>query len=156
MRFGVGQSVHRKEDPKFLTGRGKYVDDIVLPRMTHAVFVFSPVAHADIKNIDISAAEAAPGVVCVLTGKDYVDDGMGPLMPGMMPEDMGGPKGYRSPRWPMPGPIPGMRPRARTAVPTRGRAVRARWWRSTTPPSSCCTRPPRSTARRDRPIPSPT
>ena len=102
MRFGVGQSVHRKEDPKFLTGRGKYVDDIVLPRMTHAVFVFSTVAHADISRIDTSAAAAAPGVVAVLTGKDYVADGMGALMPGMMPEDMGGPKGHRTPRWPLP------------------------------------------------------
>jgi aerobic carbon-monoxide dehydrogenase large subunit len=102
MKFGVGQSVLRKEDPKFLTGRGKYVDDIVLARMTHAVFVFSPVAHADIRSIDTSAAEAAPGVVAVLTGKDYVADGMGPLMPGMMPEDMGGPKGHRTSRWPMP------------------------------------------------------
>ncbi len=101
MRFGVGQSVHRKEDPKFLTGRGKYVDDIVLSRMTHAVFVFSPVAHADIASLDVSAAQAAPGVIAVLTGKDYVDDGMGALMPGMMPEDMGGPKGHRTPRWPL-------------------------------------------------------
>jgi carbon-monoxide dehydrogenase large subunit len=101
MRFGVGQSVHRKEDPKFLTGRGKYVDDIVLPRMTHAVFVFSTVAHGDIRSIDTSKAAAALGVVAVLTGKDYVDDGMGALMPGMMPEDMGGPKGHRTPRWPL-------------------------------------------------------
>ncbi len=95
MQFGIGQSVHRKEDPKFLTGRGKYVSDMVLPRQTHAAFVYSPHAHADIKSIDTSAAEAAPGVVAVLTGADYTGDGMGPTG-GVMPEDMGGPPGHRT------------------------------------------------------------
>jgi carbon-monoxide dehydrogenase large subunit len=95
MQFGIGQSVHRKEDPKFLTGRGRYVSDMVLPRQTHAAFVYSPHAHADIKSIDTSAAEAAPGVVAVLTGADYVGDGMGPTG-GVMPEDMGGPPGHRT------------------------------------------------------------
>jgi carbon-monoxide dehydrogenase large subunit len=95
MQFGIGQSVHRKEDPKFLTGRGKYVSDMVLPRQTHAAFVYSPHAHANIKSIDTSAAEAAPGVVAVLTGADYTGDGMGPTG-GVMPEDMGGPPGHRT------------------------------------------------------------
>ena len=100
MQFGIGQTVHRKEDPKFLRGRGRYVSDMVLPRQTYAVFVYSNTAHADIKSIDTAAAEAAPGVVAVLTGKDYVADGMGPTG-GVMPEDMGGPPGHRTFHMPM-------------------------------------------------------
>lgn len=100
MQFGIGQAVHRKEDPKFLTGRGRYVSDIVLPRQTYAAFIYSDQAHADIHSIDTAAAEAAPGVVAVLTGKDYAGDGCGAIM-GVMPEDMGGPKGYRTAHMPL-------------------------------------------------------
>ena len=101
MQFGIGQSVTRKEDPRFLTGRGQYVSDIELARQTHAVFIYSTHAHADIKSIDTSAAEAAPGVVAVLTGSDYAGDGMGAVPPEMMPEDMGGPKGHRTAHMPL-------------------------------------------------------
>lgn len=100
MQFGIGQSVQRKEDPKFLTGRGRYVSDIELPRQTYAVFVYSPHAHADLGAIDTSAAEASPGVVAVLTGADYAGDGMGPTG-GVMPEDMGGPPGHRTAHMPL-------------------------------------------------------
>jgi len=101
MQFGIGQSVKRKEDPRFLTGRGQYVSDIELARQTHAVFIYSTHAHADIESIDTAAAEAAPGVAAVLTGKDYAADGMGAVPPEMMPEDMGGPKGYRTAHMPL-------------------------------------------------------
>ena len=101
MAFGVGQSVTRKEDPRFLTGRGKYVADIDMARQTHGVFIFSPYAHATIKSIDAAAALKAPGVVGVLTGKDYVADKLGPIMAEAMPEDFGGPKGYRSQHFPL-------------------------------------------------------
>lgn len=101
MQFGIGQSVRRKEDPRFLTGRGQYVSDIELPRQTHAVFIYSTHAHADIKSIDTAAAEAAPGVIAILTGQDYAGDGMGAIPPEMMPEDMGGPKGYRTAHMPL-------------------------------------------------------
>jgi len=101
MQFGIGQPVTRKEDPRFLTGRGHYVSDIDLARQTHAVFIYSPHAHAIIKSIDKAAAEDAPGVVAVLTGKDYVADGLGTIDPEMMPEDMGGPKGHRTKRPPL-------------------------------------------------------
>lgn len=97
MQFGVGQPVRRKEDPKFLTGKGRYVSDIVLPRQTHAVFVYSPHAHADIKSVDTAQAEASPGVVAVLTGKDYQADGMGTLDPEMMPH----PEGFQTKCWPL-------------------------------------------------------
>ena len=96
MRFGIGQPVTRKEDVRFLTGRGRYVADIDLVREAHAVFLFSPHAHAQIRAIDKTAAEAAPGVLAVLTGEDWAADGLGTLDPEAMPEDMGGPKGFRT------------------------------------------------------------
>src|SRR5256884_195153 len=65
-----GKSIKRTEDPRFITGRGKYVDDLKLPGMTYAAFVRSPHAHARIKGIDVSAAKSHPGVVAVFTGKD--------------------------------------------------------------------------------------
>ncbi len=64
---GIGEAVLRKEDRKFVTGEGRYVDDLRLPGMLHAVFVRSPFGHAKVKGIDTSAAEALPGVHRVLT-----------------------------------------------------------------------------------------
>jgi len=66
---GVGHSVKRVEDSRFLRGRGKYFDDISLPGMLHLEFLRSPLAHARIKSIDTSRAEAVPGVVAVVTGE---------------------------------------------------------------------------------------
>jgi carbon-monoxide dehydrogenase large subunit len=66
----VGQSVKRFEDPKLITGRGAFVDDIRLPDMLHAAVLRSPYAHARITSIDVSTARALPGVVAVLTGAD--------------------------------------------------------------------------------------
>ena len=65
-----GKSIKRREDPRFITGRGQYVDDLKLPGMTYAAFVRSPHAHARIKSIDVAQAKAQPGVVAVFTGKD--------------------------------------------------------------------------------------
>ena len=101
MRFGIGQPVTRKEDARFLTGQGRYVADIDLVRQSHAVFLFSPHAHAQIRSVDKSAAEQVPGVYAVLTGEDWAADGLGSLDPEAMPEDMGGPKGYRTKRPPL-------------------------------------------------------
>jgi len=70
----IGESVLRKEDYRFLTGAGQYTDDITLTRMTHAVFVRSPHAHALIKSVDTRAAKSAPGVIGVLEGKDVAND----------------------------------------------------------------------------------
>src|SRR5213083_1712737 len=64
----VGAPLKRPDDPRLLTGRGRYVDDITLPRMVHVAFVRSPHAHAAITRIDVSAAAKSPGVVGVLTG----------------------------------------------------------------------------------------
>src|SRR4051794_13006329 len=79
---GIGASVVRKEDKRFITGKGRYVDDIKLVGMTHAYFVRSPHAHAKVKSIDTSAAMKMPGVVGVLTGKEIVDDKVGNLICG--------------------------------------------------------------------------
>ena len=78
----IGSSVKRVEDKRFLTGKGQYTDDIVLPNMTYAYIVRSPHAHAKINSIDASAALAHPGVVAVFTGKDMLDDGMGSIPNG--------------------------------------------------------------------------
>src|SRR5580693_6812703 len=66
----TGASIKRSEDPRILTGAGRYIDDIKLPGMLHAAFVRSPLAHAGVLSVDVSAAQALPGVVAVLTGAD--------------------------------------------------------------------------------------
>ncbi|CAN7142365.1 xanthine dehydrogenase family protein molybdopterin-binding subunit [Aminobacter sp. LjRoot7] len=81
---GIGARVARKEDKRFITGAGRYVDDMVVPGMKHAAFVRSPHAHADIKKIDTKKAEAMPGVIGVLTGKQLKADGIGNLICGWM------------------------------------------------------------------------
>lgn len=78
-KFGIGQPVPRTEDPRLLTGRGRYMDDNVLARETRAYILRSPHAHAKILSMDTSAAKAAPGVIEILVGQDYVDDGYGIL-----------------------------------------------------------------------------
>ncbi len=95
-KFGIGQAVRRVEDQRFLTGTGRFVGDINLPHQAYAALVLSPHAHARVKRVDISKAMKAPGVLCVLTGADVVAEKFGGLPPQMMPEDMGGPKGYRT------------------------------------------------------------
>ena len=67
----IGQSVKRREDARFLTGTGRYTDDIVLPGQTYAYFLRSPYAHARLGKIDTSAAQSAPGVLGVYTGEHF-------------------------------------------------------------------------------------
>jgi carbon-monoxide dehydrogenase large subunit len=76
---GIGQPVRRKEDLRLLSGRGRYGDDLVLPGMVHAVFVRSPHAHARILAIGKDAVLAAPGVLTVLTGADYLAEALLPI-----------------------------------------------------------------------------
>ncbi|HET9855909.1 MAG TPA: molybdopterin cofactor-binding domain-containing protein [Methylomirabilota bacterium] len=66
----LGASIKRREDPRFITGKGNYTDDLKLAGMTHASFVRSPHANAKIRNIDTAKASKAPGVVVIFTGKD--------------------------------------------------------------------------------------
>src|SRR5438552_4190942 len=65
-----GKSIKRREDPRFITGKGNYTDDLKLAGMTYATFVRSPHAHAKIRKIDVAKASAHPGVVAIFTGKD--------------------------------------------------------------------------------------
>jgi CO/xanthine dehydrogenase Mo-binding subunit len=74
----IGKSLKRVEDPRLLTGQGRYIDDIDRPNMLHAAVLRSPHAHARIVSIDVSAAAALPGVVAVLTGEDIARS-TGPL-----------------------------------------------------------------------------
>ena len=79
MKFGIGQPVRRHEDLRLITGRGRYTDDVTLPRMTHAVVVRSALAHAHIKRVDAAGARRIPGVLFVATGEDIRADGLGDL-----------------------------------------------------------------------------
>src|SRR6266568_9287267 len=66
---GIGHSVERKEDDRFIRGAGNYVDDVKLPGMLHMELLRSPYAHARIRSIDTSRAAALPGVIAVVTGE---------------------------------------------------------------------------------------
>jgi carbon-monoxide dehydrogenase large subunit len=76
-QFGIGQPVRRKEDVRFLTGRGRYTDDVNLPGQAHLAILRSPHAHARIVSLKVDAARAAPGVLDVLTGHEAAADGIG-------------------------------------------------------------------------------
>ena len=81
---GIGASVRRKEDFRFITGKGQYTDDISRPGETRALFVRSPHAHARIKKVDVDAARKMPGVLAVLTGAELATDKIGNLICGWM------------------------------------------------------------------------
>src|SRR6185295_19310535 len=87
---GFGASVARREDRRFLLGKGRYTDDIVLPAQSWAVFVRSPHAHAAIRSVDASRALAAPGVLAVLTGEDVAADGLGGIPCGWQTKNKDG------------------------------------------------------------------
>src|SRR5215831_7069544 len=76
---GFGRPVPRREDARLVAGRGRFTDDVNLAGQVHAAFVRSPHAHARIRSIDPARAQAMPGVVVVLTGKDAEADGLGPI-----------------------------------------------------------------------------
>ncbi|MCH8175981.1 MAG: xanthine dehydrogenase family protein molybdopterin-binding subunit [Proteobacteria bacterium] len=80
---GIGVSVRRKEDKRYLIGKGNYTDDINVVGQTYAIFVRSPHAHATINGIELAAAETSAGVVAVFTGDDLAADGIGPLICGV-------------------------------------------------------------------------
>jgi carbon-monoxide dehydrogenase large subunit len=80
--MSIGARVRRKEDRRFITGHGNYLDDINRPHQTYAWFVRSPHAHAKIKKIDVKKAQKAPGVLGVFTGADLAADKIGSLICG--------------------------------------------------------------------------
>src|SRR6187549_3399489 len=81
---GIGAAVRRKEDHRFITGKGQYTDDINRPGQTYIYFVRSPHAHAKIRKIDSAEAKGMPGVLAVLTGADLAADKIGNLICGWM------------------------------------------------------------------------
>ncbi len=81
---GIGAAVRRKEDLRFITGKGQYTDDISRPGEARAMFVRSPHAHAKIRSVDTKAAAAMPGVLAVLTGAQLATDKIGNLICGWM------------------------------------------------------------------------
>ena len=92
-KFGVGQPVRRVEDRRFITGTGRYTDDIDLEGQVHGCVVRSPEAHARIKSLDIDAAKAADGVLAVITGADIEAKGGNFLPCGIPMENRDGTKG---------------------------------------------------------------
>ncbi|BAI75519.1 xanthine dehydrogenase (plasmid) [Azospirillum sp. B510] len=98
---GIGASVRRREDQRFLTGRGNYTDDFKRLNMTHAVHVRSPYAHARILGIDFADAAAMPGVVAVLTGADMEADKVGSLPCGWQIHSKDGSPMKEPPHYPL-------------------------------------------------------
>ena len=78
----IGDAPKRREDLRFITGHGRYLDDIAFDGLTHAILLRSPHAHARIDGIDKEAARAAPGVLAVLSAADAAADGLAALRPG--------------------------------------------------------------------------
>ena len=97
----IGEPVRRVEDERFLTGRGRYVDDIQLQGQVAAVFVRSSHAHADILAIDRAAAADAPGVLAVLINADLVADGISPIPCAVTIKSRDGQSCFVPPRWPL-------------------------------------------------------
>jgi carbon-monoxide dehydrogenase large subunit len=81
MRYVIGDSPKRREDARFLTGRGGYLDDLLFADLVDAVVLRSPHAHARLGGIDTAAARAMPGVLAVLTAAEARADGLLPLRP---------------------------------------------------------------------------
>ena len=96
---GIGAAVLRREDRRFLIGRGQFVSDIVIEGELHCAFVRSPHAHATIRAIDSAAASAAPGVVAVYTGADMATDKVGPMTPLWQIPGVDGKPMNEPPRW---------------------------------------------------------
>ena len=100
---GIGAPLPRLEDPRLLTGQGRYADDVVLPNTARGYVLRSPVAHARIRAIDVSGALDVPGVLAVLTGEDYAADGLGDMPCVSIPSNITGGSHHRTPFPPLAG-----------------------------------------------------
>ena len=108
----IGEPVLRKEDIRFVKGHGQYTDDLNKKGQLYGYFVRSQIAHGVIKKIKIESALAIPGVISVLNGKDFLEDGFGPIIHRAIegsPEDWTKPSfderdpvAIQFPQWPMP------------------------------------------------------
>ncbi|MFD1379741.1 hypothetical protein [Fodinicurvata halophila] len=136
-QFGIGQGVRRLEDQRFLTGEGRYTDDITLPRQCYAAFVRSPFAHAVITGIESEEAAGQPGVLGIYTAQDLQAAGVGDipclaLMKGRDGRQVDTPptppwRETGSIMWAMPSSWWSRRPPSRHGTPQT-------WWRWTTIP----------------------
>ena len=97
----IGEPILRKEDMRFITGKGNYTDDINLRGQAYAYFVRAPMARALITSLDCTAAEEAPGVIAVLTGAHVAEDGLGSLPCGWMVHSKDGSEMKQPPHPPM-------------------------------------------------------
>ncbi len=88
MPDGIGAPVRRVEDARLITGRGTYADDVNVAGQARAYFVRSPYAHARILSVDLTAARAMPGVLMILTARDWADAGLKGIPHGANPVDM--------------------------------------------------------------------
>ena len=104
-RYAISQPVTQVEAPRLLMGKGRFTDDVSLPRECTAVFLRSPHAHAEIRGIDTKAADAMPGVIAILTGAEWQADGIGPVAGNPPPKRRDG-----SPGFPAAAPCPDQRP----------------------------------------------
>ncbi len=95
---GIGTRVARREDPRFLTGQGRFADDLDLPGTARLFVVRSPHAHARIVRLDVAAACAADGVLAILTGADVSREGLGGLKCQAFPPPAVGARHYRPPQ----------------------------------------------------------
>ena len=100
-RFAIGQGVSRLEDPRLLKGGGRYMDDLQIPELTHGYILRSPHAHARIVFIDTETAAEMPGVLAVLTGADWLADGLGPVTCEMPLKRPDGSRFYSPPNYPL-------------------------------------------------------
>ncbi len=96
---GIGAPVRRREDPRLLTGKGRFADNITMTRQLRGYVLRSPVAHAKIKRIDVSPALDVPGLVAILTGEDYAADGWGDIPCVSIPPNITG-GGYHATPFP--------------------------------------------------------
>jgi len=96
-KFGVGQSVRRFEDPRLLRGEGRFIHDLIVPRMVHIAYVRSPHARARIVSVDPAAALAAPGVLGVFTIEDLERGGVGSTAPSLKRSRPDGKPGFWRP-----------------------------------------------------------
>lgn len=89
-RFGSERDTIRTEDIPLLTGRGRFTDDLAVVGEAHAAFVRTPAAHAEIRGVDVTAAQGMPGVLAVLTGRDLAAEGIGAIPPLVLLPGRGG------------------------------------------------------------------
>ncbi|MCG6877263.1 MAG: xanthine dehydrogenase family protein molybdopterin-binding subunit [Betaproteobacteria bacterium] len=89
-RFGSSDDARRTEDAPLLTGRGRFTDDLGVHGESHAAFVRAPVAHAEVRRVDVAAARSMPGVLAVITGRDLADEGIGTIPPLVLLPGRGG------------------------------------------------------------------